>query len=619
MWRPCLALMFVALLVAGATAQGDAARTNQERAELTAVLGAAGTTFEKAKACQRLAVIGDASSVPAIAPLLLDPQLSGYARTALEQIPGEAATEALVAAVEILHGSAAVEGVGAGQGAVDAQQRERLLIGLIHSLGRRSNESPHPLLAEIAAATDASAAVRDTAAQALGTREAAAAPEAVPPAELATLLRSADGRMFRHGLQQARLQDDSATAVLAEQLPQLQPPRQIAVLIALADLGDSSIINAIEPLTKSEDDEVAATAWESIVTLGGLREAADRAAEVFQTAIDRPAIAPRLLNALARADVASIDSQVQSTVRELAEDKQTLESPVAIGLFDYAVARELSDVTEPLLQIAQSQSEPAVAAAAMRAAGSLATIDGLARLLAASEQLSQQAPEGPLALAAAESLQRATVRMPPDEVADVIAGLLAEAEGARKALLLEQLAYVGGERALEVVADIARSTDLADVDLATRVLGQWLSTDAADVLSELAENLNHPAYRLRTLRGYLRLGRQFDMPPEQRTELATRAYQLAERDEERTLALEILLRFPTPEGVRWLADMSGGNRDLNGPQRQEVNRVLLQVAGYVAREQPERFAAVLQAVDLQQLPEVLQSELLQLTEPAETR
>jgi len=618
MWRPCSALLLVALLAGTATAQGEvanvrAAAAEQERAQLTTLLGVAGTTFEKAKACQRLAVIGDASSVSSIAPLLFDPELSDYARTALEQIPGEAASEALIAAIHQLREPAAAE-------AIDAQHRERLLIGLLHSLGRRSGESAQRLLAEIAAAADASPAVLATATRALAALEPSAqATETAPPADLAKLLQSPEPRSFRRGLQQARQQGAAAAAVLAEQLPQLPPPRQSALLVVLADLGDDSVVPEIEPLAKSADDEVAATAWETLADLGGLQDSAGRGAAGLAAALARPAIAPRVMAALGSAENPQLDAQVKSTIQKLAEGQQTPEPTVAIGLFKYAVARQLSDLAEPLLQIAQSHADPVVTAAAIRAAGSLVSLDELARLLLTSEQLAQRAPEGPLALAASEALQRATVRMPPDEVAEVIAGLLADAQGARKAMLLEQLALVGGERALEVVAEMARSSDLGDVDLATRVLGQWLSADAADVLSDLAANLNHPAYRLRSLRGYLRLGRQFDMPPEQRTELATRAYQLADRDEERTLALEILLRFPTPEGLKWLADTSGRNRELNEPQRQEVNRVLLQVAEYVARQQPQRYAAVLQKVGLQQLPEVIQSELLQLTEPAEPR
>jgi HEAT repeat protein len=75
------------------------------------------TPYAKAKACQRLAVIGDRTSVPAVAPLLSDEHLAVYARTALEQIPGDAATDALLAALQKLSG--------------------KQLIGVINSLGVR--------------------------------------------------------------------------------------------------------------------------------------------------------------------------------------------------------------------------------------------------------------------------------------------------------------------------------------------------------------------------------------------------------------------------------------------------------------------------------------------------
>ena len=75
------------------------------------------SVYAKAKACQRLAVIGDRTAVPALAPLLADPQLSHYARTALEPLPDRAADEALRAAL------------GKVQGA--------LLVGIVTSIGKR--------------------------------------------------------------------------------------------------------------------------------------------------------------------------------------------------------------------------------------------------------------------------------------------------------------------------------------------------------------------------------------------------------------------------------------------------------------------------------------------------
>jgi len=73
--------------------------------------------YVRAKACQRLAVVGDRSAVPALAALLADSHLSHYARTALEPMPDSAADEALRAALPKLKGN--------------------LLIGVINSIGQR--------------------------------------------------------------------------------------------------------------------------------------------------------------------------------------------------------------------------------------------------------------------------------------------------------------------------------------------------------------------------------------------------------------------------------------------------------------------------------------------------
>lgn len=86
---------------------GDAAAIRAlPAAKLNALLAdPQATPYAKAKACARLAVIGDAASVAAIAPLLEDDKLNVYARTALEQIPGDAATQALIAALPKLGGN----------------------------------------------------------------------------------------------------------------------------------------------------------------------------------------------------------------------------------------------------------------------------------------------------------------------------------------------------------------------------------------------------------------------------------------------------------------------------------------------------------------------------------
>jgi HEAT repeat protein len=78
-----------------------------------------GSLYAKAKACQKLAVVGDADSVPALEALLTDPKLSHYARFALEAIPDPSVDEALLRTLEKVEG--------------------KLLIGVINSIGRRKD------------------------------------------------------------------------------------------------------------------------------------------------------------------------------------------------------------------------------------------------------------------------------------------------------------------------------------------------------------------------------------------------------------------------------------------------------------------------------------------------
>ena len=115
-------------------------------AKLVAILkDGQASAYAKAKACQRLAVVGDEKAVPALAPLLGDEKLSVYARFALEPIPGQAADNALRAALPNLQGNQ--------------------LIGAINSLAKRRD--PHSIEALSKYVHDKDAAVAKAAVEGL--------------------------------------------------------------------------------------------------------------------------------------------------------------------------------------------------------------------------------------------------------------------------------------------------------------------------------------------------------------------------------------------------------------------------------------------------------------------
>src|SRR5437868_11705452 len=141
-------VFFAALIVtvASARAGDDQNQASGREDELIGVLRSDAPKSEKAIACKLLAIHGSSESVPELARLLPDEQLSSWARIALEAIPGPAADEALRKATNSLTG--------------------KLLIGSINSIGVRRDADAVDLLT--ARLQDQDAEVASAAAVALG-------------------------------------------------------------------------------------------------------------------------------------------------------------------------------------------------------------------------------------------------------------------------------------------------------------------------------------------------------------------------------------------------------------------------------------------------------------------
>ncbi len=118
-----------------------------------------------------------------------------------------------------------------------------------------------------------------------------------------------------------------------------------------------------------------------------------------------------------------------------------------------------------------------------------------------------------------------------------------------KPFLIELLGMVGGSTALDTVTPLARDAEEAIQDAATRELGRWRTPDVAPALIDLARTAPQEKYRIRALRGYLRVIRQMDLPDTDKLTMFRQAIEAATRSEERLLAIETLGRIPTPEAL----------------------------------------------------------------------
>jgi hypothetical protein len=174
--------------------------------------------------------------------------------------------------------------------------------------------------------------------------------------------------------------------------------------------------------------------------------------------------------------------------------------------------------------------------------------------------------------------------------ADKLVQALQAAPSDKKVLLLEVVASVGGKKALAAVAEAARSQDDTLQDAGTRLLGEWMTADAAPILQELATT--GPAkYRIRAVRAYLRIVRQLDLPMPERMTLCREAVRLCQRPEEKKLLLEILRRYPTREGLRiatgYLADPA---------VQEEAASSAIAIAEKIAPRQPQVVAEALKQI-----------------------
>jgi len=573
-------LTLIMVLSDRANADDNVAKADlgNEQRKLVDLLRSDAAPAEKALACKRLAIIGGGEAAPALAALLPNAELSGWSRIALEVIPDAAADDALRAASGQLQG--------------------RLLVGVINSLGvRRDTKAVAGLIARLndpdrdvaaAAAVALGHIGGDSAIEALrhslttgpkevrsavaegcilcaerylgqGNKiEAAKLYDEVRAADLpqtrvleatrgAILARGTEGvpllvkelqsndkKHFTLGLSVAReLLGVEATEAIAAELARAVPRRQSLLILALADRGDASAAPQIVKAAKNSPEQV--------------RIYALRALQKIDEAVSAPILLDAVLegnSALSQAALGVIDGMQGAAIDGLVAERL----PAAGGaarrvLIELAGRRHVAAATSSLWKAADD-ADPKVRTAALTALGGTIQFAELSQLIARL----RTAQNGDQAAAIAKALQAASQRMPDREgCAEKLTTDLSTAPAEYKCKLLEVLGALGGEKALAAVGDAAKQSDEAIRDTAFRLLGQWKSVDAAPLLIELANNVKEQKYKVRAVRGYIRLARQFVMPQADRVAMCRTALEIAVRPDDKRLVLEILLRYPSQE------------------------------------------------------------------------
>ena len=564
-----------ALFLAAAPAWAADKAPEDKQQQPLAVLRSNATAAEKATACKQLAIYGKKEAVPALAPLLADEKLSSWSRIALEAIPDPAVDEALRQALGTLQGrlligvinsigvrrdAHAVEYLAVRLQGPDADVASAAAVALGRIGGTRAVGTLEPALAGPAAVRSAVAqgcilcaekaladgnrdvAVRlydlvrksDVPKQRVieATRGAILARQTAGVPLLAEVLKSADKATFALGLRVAReLPGREVTEALLAELGHATPQRQGLLILALADRGDTAVLDAVLQAAKTGPGQARVAAIRVLRRLGN----ATCVPVLLDAAEDKD-------EELSQASLAVLADMPGKEV----DDDLAARLPTAQGnsrriLIQLAGQRQIAAAVGALLKAADD-ADAQIRTAALTALGFTVTLRDLPVLVSrvANPQNADDVATAQKALAAA------CQRMPDaDACAEQLVAAMAQGAVPVKCRFLEVLGKLGGARALQAVAAAAKDADPTVRDAGSKLLGEWMSTDAAPVLLELAKTATEEKYKIRAVRAYIRLARQFDMPEAQRAAMCRTAMEISERDAEKKLVLEVLDRYPS--------------------------------------------------------------------------
>lgn len=572
-----------AMLVASTISTTHAANepSPEKEAELIALLQSEAPPAEKALACKHLAVHGTNKAVPELAKLLTNEQLASWARIPLEVIPGSEADEALRTATESLQGN--------------------LLIGTINSIGVRRDSSAVELLTKRLEGSEAD--VAGAAAVALGKIGNSAAVKALTPllSSAPPAVRSAVAEGCVLAAERSLAEGHDAEAVVIyDDVRKADLPKQRVLeavrgsILARREKGIPLLIEQFQSTDKElfaialttarefpgkQVDEALATEMAKAtpehaaliisamadrpqtVVLPAIMKAAGRGSPsiVRITAISalgrvgNPSCLPSLLESAldpspevaATAKKSLVELPGESVDQEIVARLAKPDPKVYSLLLDLIGQRRIAAL--PILTKALDSSDRAVRSAALTSLGATVTPDKLSILI--NKVLTpKNADDAPVAQAA---LKTASIRMPDREAcATELATATERTSVPTKIVLLKILGEVSGTKALQTIATAAKSNDPQLQDVASELLGEWMTIDAAPVLLDLAKTAPAEKFQIRAMRGYIKIARQFAMDEKDRMAICEKAFEACRRSAEQKLVLDVFKRYPHPETLR---------------------------------------------------------------------
>jgi RNase P/RNase MRP subunit POP5 len=333
----------------------------------------------------------------------------------------------------------------------------------------------------------------------------------------------------------------------------------------MADRKDTVELSAILKAASAGEQVVRFSAINALGRVGN----ASCVPTLLQIASDSDTVlAQNAKTALSELPDASISQEILSRLPQ-AKGKEL------IALIEVVGQRRIEATAELLKALANK--DEAVRGAALTSLGATVPPDRMSVLI--TQVVSPKFEED-----SATALKAAAVRMPDREAcAAEIASALSGKSIATQTALLDILANVGGTNALKAVAEAGKSSEPLLKDASSKLLGDWMTIDAAPVLLDLATTGPADKYQVRSIRGYIRIARQFVMSDADRIAMCQKAFEISKAPNEKKLLLEVLKRYPSLENLK-LAIKTAEVADLKDESSQVAQAIAEKVGTPEAKE-----------------------------------
>ena len=541
-----------------------------------------GVLYLKMLAAKRLGVYGTKAAVPVLTARLDNDKDGFYARYALETIPGTEVDTALCEALKKIETPSTLAGIlttlGVRGNSVSAEAVKPLLThknadvrkaaGYAYALTAKENDGTaffgnknlDPLLIDSGFLFAERCIQKGNANQATKVYDAlSTAANAKEYQKMAALYQGALSRgldgaawlykqitpnsarhLFEVGLKAGRELPADAGATVAKtmigqldaQSDPLQKAKQVRAIGDRKDKESKAVaLPVITKLAQSGDVAVRVAAIDALCNIGNASVLPVLIEAVTQT--EEKQIADAAQNTLIGLPGSEIDAAISAALEKGGTPA------VKVALMSIIAERRIFSASPVLLKMLKD-SDAAVSGAAISALGQISGIEDLPMLLGLLRGASSEA-EAKTFLGV---LKSACTRFPQEAAATEVAKVLEGSPATTKTQLLDLLKEIAGAKALSIVESYAWGSDAAMRNVATRILGEWRSPPDLDQLAAACLKLAKESdeYKIRGLRGYIRLARQFDMPEDRRLSMCKEVFDLAERNDEKNLIFDVYAR-----------------------------------------------------------------------------